>query len=557
MFRGDSRCRGSCRGYVALAVVIVLAAASTARLGQQLLARRQADAAFQTQQALHQARVALIGYSASYPDRINTRFGPGYLPCPSRARSGVAGTACSVAGGTTVGYFPWHTLRTPDLRDGNGGGLWYAIDDAYRYNPKRVPLNNETPSELETYGEKVVAVILAPGYPLPHQTRRREQRLDAMQFLETLLPGMAPDRHASGVADVSNDRLLVIRARDIWRAAEARVIAAASNSLERYRQGHNGRYPWLAPYANPLGYAPQSALNARQGLLPFHYYNPEKPLPRYSRFHTDGTLEWDLSDIEWRVEHGSSQAHEVCVTRYPCGAPPSEGTGDAVSMFCEWWAPADQPPRRFARCSSRFSRRHQDKTLEYEVAFSIRHEDAEPLVVAPTATSHRTRSIRMSAFSRLATHRGLGVSITVEVFEHGTLVSRVRATANAKTKGLFRVSGLRYDLDVNAGELPRWLIDNQWHQQLLLAWAEKHCDESRACLMVEQHRQDEPVIRHQNVRALLLLAGPSLPGAPVRMPTAAAEAWFETTSFAGDDRFIKRPRTGLHNDELHIVAFDR
>ncbi|MGB1884925.1 MAG: hypothetical protein ACPHUF_13550, partial [Gammaproteobacteria bacterium] len=100
------------RGYIVLALAIVLAATSSFHLIRRLHAEQRDHAKAETRAALADARAALIGYAASYPDRVNARFGPGYLPCPARRPGGVAGPACSVSGQTTVGYFPWHTLRT-------------------------------------------------------------------------------------------------------------------------------------------------------------------------------------------------------------------------------------------------------------------------------------------------------------------------------------------------------------------------------------------------------------------------------------------------------------
>ena len=109
---------------------------------------RQAAAMARTTAALGEARETLLGYAASYPDRVNAAFGPGYLPCPARDLAGIAGPACSLAGGTAFGRLPWHTLRANDLRDGAGEGLWYALSDSHRNNPKREPLHPASPPGL-------------------------------------------------------------------------------------------------------------------------------------------------------------------------------------------------------------------------------------------------------------------------------------------------------------------------------------------------------------------------------------------------------------------------
>src|SRR5262245_29714894 len=84
-----------------------------------------------TAEALAQAKVALIGYAVG----VNFFSGtprPGDLPCPDLNDSGSSGASCGNAAGTTgqtsrIGRLPWKSLGLPDLRDGNGERLWYAV----------------------------------------------------------------------------------------------------------------------------------------------------------------------------------------------------------------------------------------------------------------------------------------------------------------------------------------------------------------------------------------------------------------------------------------------
>ena len=74
-----------------------------------------------TSEALAQAREALIGYAASDDNR------PASLPCPDTDNNGsaqlYAGSYCP----SEIGRLPWRTLGLPDLRDGSGERLWYAV----------------------------------------------------------------------------------------------------------------------------------------------------------------------------------------------------------------------------------------------------------------------------------------------------------------------------------------------------------------------------------------------------------------------------------------------
>ena len=83
-----------------------------------------------TERALAQAREALLAYAADRP--IDARVGPGYLPCPDLDDDGWAEATCGSLSGhlgqeERLGRLPWKTLGLPDLRDGHGERLWYAV----------------------------------------------------------------------------------------------------------------------------------------------------------------------------------------------------------------------------------------------------------------------------------------------------------------------------------------------------------------------------------------------------------------------------------------------
>ena len=85
--------------------------------------------------ALAQAREALIAYAVDRP--INAVVGPGYLPCPDLDDDGWAESTCGSMSGDSgqeqrLGRLPWKTLGLPDLRDGYGERLWYAVSSKYK-----------------------------------------------------------------------------------------------------------------------------------------------------------------------------------------------------------------------------------------------------------------------------------------------------------------------------------------------------------------------------------------------------------------------------------------
>ena len=85
--------------------------------------------------ALAQAREALIAYASDHA--ISAWVGPGYLPCPDLDDDGWAEATCGSQSGDSgqeerLGRLPWKTLGLPDLRDGYGERLWYAVSSKYK-----------------------------------------------------------------------------------------------------------------------------------------------------------------------------------------------------------------------------------------------------------------------------------------------------------------------------------------------------------------------------------------------------------------------------------------
>ncbi len=88
-----------------------------------------------TERALAQAAEALLAYAADRP--ISAAVGPGYLPCPDLDNDGWAEATCGSLSGDVgqeerLGRLPWKTLGLPDLRDGHGERLWYAVSSKHK-----------------------------------------------------------------------------------------------------------------------------------------------------------------------------------------------------------------------------------------------------------------------------------------------------------------------------------------------------------------------------------------------------------------------------------------
>ncbi|MCL2021482.1 MAG: hypothetical protein FWG81_05160 [Betaproteobacteria bacterium] len=165
---------------------------------------------------LAMAREALLGYAVLYPDaRANRKgFVPGHLPCPDTDEAlgyeGAEAGVCGSKGVSILGHFPWRSLSMPPLLGSDTECLWYLVSGNHKAEPKADLLNPDTAGLIEivaadgqtVIAENVVAVLFAPGAPLPGQTRsfragadgsecRRDY--DARQYLENAAPNPAAE----------------------------------------------------------------------------------------------------------------------------------------------------------------------------------------------------------------------------------------------------------------------------------------------------------------------------------------------------------------------------
>lgn len=232
----------------------------------------------QSAAALAQARAALLGYAALYPEShlrghpARAAFVPGHLPCPDTgtafATAGNEAGACGAAGVSVVGRFPWRSLGLPAPRAA-GECLWYAVSGYYKSNPKSGRLNADTPGQFEIFAadgqrllagktpmERPVAVIFAPGAPRAGQRRAAQGEdeecglsQDARAFLDQLgqFDNATPNPQAYAVSRLvsggagddagdalPNDRLSWIFPEDIARALRRRPDAGRADFDENF-----------------------------------------------------------------------------------------------------------------------------------------------------------------------------------------------------------------------------------------------------------------------------------------------------------------------------------
>jgi len=183
-------------------ILVVMAALAylISNLTPEAIERRRNQ---QSQEAMTQAREALIGYALQYREQQLAIGTPdaiyGYLPLPDLGTDNNTNIGCPYEGcdanlsgsalnKTVVGRFPWRLFGTQPLRDGYGECLWYIVSGSHQRIEKAVPMNWDTlgqidivttndvdPAKLKsliaTAHDRPVAIIFAPGPVVGGQSR--------------------------------------------------------------------------------------------------------------------------------------------------------------------------------------------------------------------------------------------------------------------------------------------------------------------------------------------------------------------------------------------------
>jgi hypothetical protein len=268
---------GSQRGaalFVMLVILIIGAAALLVSALNSSSVKTARDKA--TADALAQAKEALIAYAVRDINR------PGELPCPDFNNDGPITLTEDYSGSNClglVGWLPWKSLGLPDLRDGNGDRLWYAVANPFHANGTAV-LNSDTPNAYPTQmltvldsatgatlDSGVIAIVFSPGAPLKGQTRSpgdNNATTAIPNYLEADNANLnttfqtANDHQVPVPTPTVNDRLLTIDSRDLFPPVERRIAREAKACLDSYAAMQvwtNGntaglKYPWAAPVAD-------------------------------------------------------------------------------------------------------------------------------------------------------------------------------------------------------------------------------------------------------------------------------------------------------------------
>ena len=262
-------------GFAAFAALVAAAYGGTA-------ARDRAS-----DRVLLEARAALVAHAVDRP--IDLLVGPGYLPCPDLDGDGWAEATCGSLAGDSgqaqrLGLLPWKTLGLPELRDGHGERLWYAVATKYKgllncgasaacvdltpaaavgtitvREPTGAVRHDGTLADPRLERSGAVAVVIAPGPPLARADGTPQRRgcaplpCAARDYLEALAgvedndafvdrndarraenrDGFiaGPVLDAFGTPQV-NDRIVAITYADLMPRIMARVALEAAHCMK-------------------------------------------------------------------------------------------------------------------------------------------------------------------------------------------------------------------------------------------------------------------------------------------------------------------------------------
>ncbi len=172
-------------------MLLVLVLGATVLFSRNQLSQQPgASRARANAELLAEAKEALLGYAttwdATHPGEL------GFLPCPDLDATGLPGEGeahellCGLQHRSVLGRLPWRTLGLDPGRTRGGECLWYAVSGSWKAGGTAKPamLNGDSSGQFRVLAadgitviagasaaERPVAVIIAPGAPLPGQVR--------------------------------------------------------------------------------------------------------------------------------------------------------------------------------------------------------------------------------------------------------------------------------------------------------------------------------------------------------------------------------------------------
>ena len=222
---------------------------------------------------LHQAKIALLAYAATYADNYTpSGAGPGHFPCPdldppddNNPHNDGPNPPCSHAG-RQVGRMPRLTTatkhgslnspsadETAHLPDNNTKVLefypllthldqqpWYLVDDGFVNNPLNRQVNFSTRSHLSNrHQRQLVAMVIAPGASIAASGQHRPSTSN-QDYLEQSLAALTSTEGSRQISRdysmYSNDIVTPVYLDELMPLLQARVAGFVRDQLLAYRK---------------------------------------------------------------------------------------------------------------------------------------------------------------------------------------------------------------------------------------------------------------------------------------------------------------------------------
>lgn len=252
-------------------LVIMIVGATTLLVGSLASSAMKDERDKTTENALTQAKEALIGYAVSDSNH------PGNLPCPDVDGDGKLVMNVDYVGSNCVrpiGRLPWKTLGLPELRDGAGEHLWYAVSRPFAAigTPH---INSDTQGTLSISGtasaSNVIAIVFAPGpamdgtgrspginaacttsgTPLA-QSRCAANYLEGGNAASSTWTSPNLSYQSADASPAFNDRMIFITHQNLMPLVEKRIAREVKGCLDAYAAApvNDYKYPWAAPVSS-------------------------------------------------------------------------------------------------------------------------------------------------------------------------------------------------------------------------------------------------------------------------------------------------------------------
>lgn len=582
-------------GIILLGLLLALLAAGSYVLLKALnvAASRNAVEASATRNALKEAKLALIGYAVSYPERSSDPDrGPGRLPCPDydffdTTADPVLGSAdsCSRGAGTETGLFPWFTIETHELRDASGARLWYAVSDVFRANAGGMinsDTSDATPMVVDGSTQEIVAIIIAPGESLEGQSRSSDPdaQYDPDNYLEGQNASRGDNIFTAAATESINDELVTITRQELMNAVQRRILREVNIALNDYHRDPDNNaattgdeaYPWLRDFGDPDSIAvptigSENLTLVRRGHLPLHRSG--------QAFAANFNFNWNIQLSEGSLSHieganpPNNYPSDSCAHLSACYDPvydhigPNPISGAPDTTFSQGvciWSELDT-----ALCIAveTFTAVAGTVMRTYTISF----QGIEPTYVSPSANSDRSQTFNLSGVTLSA-----GQTITIQLEDElngaaaGTTELRLVAGDAIDTLNLTDIPFYlaSYDhTDIAAvrspGDLPQWFAANDWHRQLMFAYAQAErpedtsaqCTAGTDCLSLQWERTGALAdLTRDDLSAVLILSSADL---GTGRPSIQISDYFEGENANADDTFAKASLSAVFNDQVLAI----